>query len=202
MPNRSAKLRPAVSLFSQHINPNRSLQLPEQWLPQSSKPSRTRKSLVNPTLLVSPRTSTVCPTLLGTDTQSDDLTNVAIWLTTEQNLVIIVGCVPVWRSLFTRTSNGSKKLAFGSLLSKYFPHGREMQRNSASDLEALRQPNANEGAAGAERNGNVETRNASRENGVEIPPMPRDQIEVARKDSIELPSLDLIGKPTKPTGSL
>ena len=123
----------------------------------------------------------------------DNHASVSIWLMTEQNLVIIVGCVPIWRSLFTRTPSGSRKLAFSSLLSKHFPPGPEPQRNSASDLEALRYPNENEHVVDGEDN--------AERSEVGILPMPLNKMEVVRKDSIELPSLDLIGKPTNRTGS-
>ena len=113
---------------------------------------------------------------------------------TEQNLVIIVGCVPVWRSLFPRKLSG-KKPAFRSLLSKKVPQGPQMQQDCGSDLEALRRnTNENDGVVDVERNA---------ESGeVEILPVIPDKAEAVRRDSIELPSLDLIGKPSKRSGSL
>ena len=114
---------------------------------------------------------------------------------TEQNLVIIVGCVPVWRSLFTRKSD--KHLAFSSLLSKYFPPVPEMRKSATADLEALH--GVHEDDLDSKAESNPERRNVS--SRVENLPMPHDRVEFVRKDSIELPSLDLIGKPSKRTGS-
>ncbi len=111
---------------------------------------------------------------------------------TEQNLVIIVGCAPVWRSLFTR--NSSKQLAFSSLLSKYFPPHPQV-RNSAEDLEALR-----EGDGVSKARSSPEMRNDSSD--IEALEMPPDKAELERKDSIELPSLDLIGRPSRRAGSV
>ena len=125
-----------------------------------------------------------------TDMMADDLTNVSIWLMTEQNLVIIVGCVPVWRSLFTR--NTRKQLDFGSLLSKYFPP-RPQTRNSGSDLEALH---------GIHKGDVVSKAQSNELNQVDRLGLPPGPVELVRKDSIGLPSLDMIGKPSKRNGSV
>ena len=122
---------------------------------------------------------------IAADIITDDLTDVSIWMMTEQNLVIIVGCVPVWRSLFT--ANSSKELTFNSLLSKYFPHRPEL-RNSTSDLEALH------GAHEVDRISKVPS-------NTEILPIPPEIFKMERKNSMELPSLELIGRPSERSGS-
>ena len=73
-----------------------------------------------------------------------------------------------------------------------------MRNSGTADLEALRGVHEDDLVLKAESN--AERRNVSSE--VEDLPMPPESAKIVRKGSIELPSLDLIGKPTKRTASL
>lgn len=68
-------------------------------------------------------------------------------------------------------------------------------RNSAEYLEALR-----EGDGVSKARSSPEMRNDSSD--IEALEMPPDKAELERKDSIELPSLDLIGRPSRRAGSV